>query len=124
MSVFLDVVSGVLLLAGSALALTAAIGVIRFTDTLARMHSATKPQVAGLLLALAGASLQLRDNSDVGMLIVTGVFAVITAPVIAHRVGRLAYREQELADRLVTDELEADAAVTQRGLGARDAQDS
>ena len=42
----IDVVAGVLVLAGSALALTASIGVVRFPDTLARMHAATKPQVS------------------------------------------------------------------------------
>ena len=44
----------VLVLSGSALALTAAIGVVRFPDTLSRMHAASKPQVLGLLLVLAG----------------------------------------------------------------------
>jgi multicomponent Na+:H+ antiporter subunit G len=100
----LDVVCGVLVLAGSVLALTAAIGVVRFDDTLSRMHSATKPQVLGLLLVLAGAAIRLRGNHDVGMLVLTGVFAVLTAPVIAHRVGRVAYREQDI--RLAIDEMD------------------
>jgi multicomponent Na+:H+ antiporter subunit G len=104
-----DMASAVLQLAGSALALTAAIGVVRFKDTLSRMHSATKPQVAGLLLVLAGATIRLRDDSDVGVLILTGLFAIITAPVIAHRVGRLAYHEQDLRRFLTTDQLESDS---------------
>ena len=40
----LDILAGVLVLGGSTLALTAAIGVVRFPDTLSRMHAATKPQ--------------------------------------------------------------------------------
>ena len=36
----LDIVVAVLVLGGSALALTAAIGVVRFPDTLTRMHAA------------------------------------------------------------------------------------
>lgn len=94
-----------LILSGSALALTAAIGVVRFPDTLARMHAATKPQVLGLLLVLAGAATRLQGNADIGMLILTGLFTVITAPVIAQRVGQLAYREQNLQDRLTVDEM-------------------
>lgn len=43
----LDIVAAVLILSGSALALTAAIGIVRFPDTLSRMHAATKPQVLG-----------------------------------------------------------------------------
>ena len=84
-------------LGGSTLALTAAIGVVRFPDTLSRMHAATKPQVLGLLLVLIGAAIRLRGNVDVGMLILTGIFTLITAPVVANRVGQLAYREQNTA---------------------------
>lgn len=97
-----DIVAAGLILSGSALALTAAIGVVRFPDTLSRMHAATKPQVLGLLLVLAGAAVRLRGNIDVGMLILTGLFTLITAPVIANRVGQLAYREQNIRDDLVT----------------------
>lgn len=98
----LDWISGLLILAGSALALTAAIGVARFPDTLSRMHSASKPQTLGLLLVLAGAAIRLRGNPDVGMLILTGLFTLITAPVIAQRVGQLAYREQAPQEGLFT----------------------
>jgi multicomponent Na+:H+ antiporter subunit G len=102
----LDIVTSVLVLGGSTLALTAAIGIVRFPDTLARMHAATKPQVLGLLLVLIGAAIRLRGHPDVGMVILTGLFAMITAPVIANRVGQLAYREHNIRDDLLTkDEL-------------------
>lgn len=105
-----DVIAGVLVLAGSALALTASIGVVRFPDTLSRMHAATKPQVLGLLLVLAGAAFRLRGNVDVGMLVLTGLFTLITAPVVANRVGQLAYRERCVRDDLLTvDELAEDS---------------
>jgi multicomponent Na+:H+ antiporter subunit G len=98
----LDIVAAVLVLGGSLLALTAAIGVVRFPDTLTRMHAATKPQVLGLLLVLAGAAIRLRGHADVGMVILTGLFTLITAPVVANRVGQLAYREQNIRDDLLT----------------------
>lgn len=101
----LDIVCAVMVLGGSALALTAAIGVVRFRDTLSRMHSATKPQVLGLLLVLIGAAIRLRGHPDVGMIILTGLFTVITAPVVAQRAGQLAYREQNLKDQLAVDEM-------------------
>lgn len=104
----LDVISSLLVLGGSVLALTAAIGVVRFGDTLSRMHSATKPQVLGLLLVLAGAAIRLRGNYDVGMLVLTGAFTVVTAPVVAHRVGQLAHREQGIRRMLAIDEMESD----------------
>lgn len=114
-----DVVAGVLILGGSALALTAAIGVVRFPDTLSRMHAATKPQVLGLLLVLAGAAIRLRGHVDVGMLILTGLFTMITAPVIANRVGQLAYREQNIRDDLVTRD-EMHDFVAEREPGGHD----
>ncbi|MGH3639154.1 MAG: monovalent cation/H(+) antiporter subunit G, partial [Mycobacterium sp.] len=104
----LDVLAAVLVLSGSVLALTAAIGVVRFPDTLSRMHAATKPQVLGLLLVLIGAAIRLRGHPDVGMLILAGLFAVITAPVVANRVGQLAYREQSFRDDLLTKDEMAD----------------
>jgi multicomponent Na+:H+ antiporter subunit G len=36
------------------------------------------------------------------MIILTGIFTLITAPVVAHRVGQLAYREQNIRDDLLT----------------------
>ena len=97
------------MLGGSALALTASIGVVRFPDTLSRMHAATKPQVLGLLLVLVGAAVRLRGNVDVGMIVLTGMFTLITAPVVANRVGQLAYREHNVRDDLLTvDELRED----------------
>jgi multicomponent Na+:H+ antiporter subunit G len=110
------IIASVLILGGSALALTAAIGVVRFPDTLSRMHAATKPQVLGLLLVLAGAAIRLRGHVDVGMLILTGLFTIITAPVIANRVGQLAYREQNIRDDLLTrDEMHDFAAERESG---------
>lgn len=100
-----DVLAGVLVLGGSVLALTAAIGVVRFGDTLARMHSATKPQVLGLLLVLVGALIRLRGSHDAGMVTVSIVFTLITAPVVAHRVGRMAYQEQDMTEVLTVDQL-------------------
>ncbi len=100
----LDIVTAVLVLSGSTLALTAAIGIFRFPDTLSRMQAATKPQVLALLLVLMGAAIRLRGSADVGMIALTGIFALITAPVVANRLGQLAYREQNVRDELSTED--------------------
>lgn len=93
-----DIVVAVLVLVGSLLALTAAIGVLRFPDTLTRMHATTKPQTFGLLLVLIAAMIRLAGSVDFGMLVLSGLFALITAPVVAHRIGRLAYQEQRVTE--------------------------
>jgi multicomponent Na+:H+ antiporter subunit G len=103
--IVLDVVASLLGLAGAVLALTAAIGVVRFPDTLARMHSATKPQVLGLILVLIAALFRLRGSHDAGMVTVSIIFTLNTAPVVAHRVGRLAYQEQDMTEVLAVDQL-------------------
>ncbi|MBF6211207.1 monovalent cation/H(+) antiporter subunit G [Nocardia puris] len=95
-------VSSALILSGSVLACTAAIAIVRFPDTFTRMHAATKPQVVGLVLVLTGTGLEIRDKSaDVWMLALVALFALLTAPVIAHLIGRTAYREQRHRDGLL-----------------------
>lgn len=96
-----DIIASVLLITGAVMALTTAIGMVRFPDTLSRMHASTKPQTFGLLLMLIGAMVRLRGNVDVGMLVLAGLFALMTAPVIAHRIGRLVYQEQRADDGLI-----------------------
>ena len=98
-----DIFSAVLVLTGATLALTAAIGIVRFPDTLSRMHAATKPQTFGLILILIGALVQMDGHVDSGMLILSGLFTLITAPVIAQRVGRLVYREQRIDEHLLDE---------------------
>lgn len=110
MTTFFHVVGHVLILIGAVMSLTAAIGVVRFRDTLSRMHPATKPQVIGLLFVLGGAILNLWGSVDIWMLALAGMFMVLTAPVIAHRVGRIAYREQLGRDGLIEDDLRSETS--------------
>jgi multicomponent Na+:H+ antiporter subunit G len=114
-STALDVVAAIAILLGALLAMTAAIGIVRFDDTLSRMHPATKPQVIGMILVLAGCVIRLRGNVDIWMLVLVGLFTLLTAPVIAHTVGRVAYREQRGRDGLgLVGELDRDEGPTPR----------
>ncbi|WP_040838668.1 monovalent cation/H(+) antiporter subunit G [Nocardia brevicatena] len=94
-------VSGTLIIIGALLTLTAAIGIVRFPDTLLRMHSATKPQVVGLIMVLIGTIIRVYGDPNVWMLVLVGLFTLLTAPVIAHLLGRTAYREQRHRDGLL-----------------------
>jgi multicomponent Na+:H+ antiporter subunit G len=103
---FADVVAGACLISGALLSLAAGMGLLRFPDLLSRMHSATKPQVLGLLLILTGAALRLQNTIDVTTLVLVGLFQLTTAPVSAHMVGRAVYRASYIrSDNLVVDEL-------------------
>lgn len=119
MSTVLDAAGAVLMVVGAVLALTAAVGLLRLPDVLSRMHAATKPQVLGVVLVTLGAALHLRTSVDTWMLVLTAVFQVITAPVTAHLVGRLAHRTGGVRpDLLHVDELADDHG--ERGHAAAD----
>jgi multicomponent Na+:H+ antiporter subunit G len=101
-----DVAAAICLVVGALLALIAAIGIVRFPDVLTRMHSATKPQVLGLLVILLGLALRLRDPSAVGLLALVALFQLVTSPIASHMVGRASFRAGQVRrDLLVVDEL-------------------
>ncbi|MFT3862471.1 monovalent cation/H(+) antiporter subunit G [Micropruina sp.] len=101
---------GAALLAGGAFfCLGGALGLVRFPDILARMHAATKPQVFGLLLVLAGVGFSIHDGKTWLTLALVMVLQVLTAPVAGHLIGRTAYRSGAWeSDDLVVDELSDD----------------
>ncbi len=110
-----DVVAVVLLLAGSFLCLTAGLGLVRFPDVLTRMHAGTKPQVLGVLLIMAGGVIRLQGWSATWMLLLVAAFQLLTAPVSAHMVSRVAYRRRHVRrDLLLVDELGSGAAPQER----------
>ena len=101
-----DVAAAACLVLGALLTLTAAIGILRFPDVLTRMHSATKPQVLGLLLVLLGLGLRLRDVGSIGLLALVALFQLITTPIASHMVGRASFRAGQVRrGLLVVDEL-------------------
>jgi multicomponent Na+:H+ antiporter subunit G len=114
-----DVVAAVCLATGALLALVAAVGVLRFPDVLSRMHSATKPQVLGLLLILVGLGFRLRDSGSVGILLLVALFQLVTSPIASHMVGRASFRAGQVRrDLLVVDELSAVLARHEEPRGA------
>jgi multicomponent Na+:H+ antiporter subunit G len=101
-----EVIAAVLILAGSALALLAGIGIVRLPDVFARMHAATKPATLGLALICVGAAITDARLSDIAKLALVVALQFFTAPVGAHMVGRAAYHAGGLLDRrTVLDEL-------------------
>jgi multicomponent Na+:H+ antiporter subunit G len=104
--VLLDVIASVLMLTGVLLAVIAGIGLQRFDDVFARMHSATKPATLGLLLVLLGAALRMERPGDVAKLLLVALLQLLTAPVGAHMVGRATYRAgTDLSPKTSVDEL-------------------
>lgn len=106
MSAVAEALASLLVLGGALLALLAGIGLHRFEDVFARMHSATKPATLGVVLVLSAAALRASDVGDVAKLALVLALQFTTAPVGAHMVGRAAYRAgTELSPSTSIDEL-------------------
>lgn len=101
----MSVVSGLLLLAGSLIAVLAGLGLVRFPDALTRLQAATKLQVPGLGLILLGAAFAAGSAAEVALLLLVAVFQTMTVPVLGQVLGRAASRTGEVrSDLLVDDE--------------------
>src|SRR5699024_10703414 len=86
-----DVVAAILLVLGTLLSAVAGFGLLRYPDVLSPMHAATKPQVLGLFLVLAGLGFPLKIWTVVLVLIVAWFVHLLNAPVSAHLLGRARY---------------------------------
>ena len=90
-----DVFASVALVLGAVMSLLAGIAVLRFPDTMSRIHAATKPQVLGIMLLMLGVGLRLGSPAVIGMLVLIVVLQFVTAPVSAHLTVRVAYRNAQ-----------------------------
>ncbi|MFE6158357.1 monovalent cation/H(+) antiporter subunit G [Streptomyces sp. NPDC056486] len=107
-----DVAGAALLLIGALVCLTGVIGLLRLPDVLARSSAATNPQTLGILLLTAGVALRLRSWVDLGTLALVVFFQLLTSPVAAHLVARVAYRTGQTGDcALLFDELAGSQSV-------------
>lgn len=111
----LDVLTAILLLTASSLALLAAIGLQRFESVFARIHPATKAITLGVVSVAIGAALQAESAADTAKLVLVAVLQVVTSPIASHMIARAAYRAgTELSPHMQVDEL-APTEAGQRG---------
>ncbi|HIY41453.1 MAG TPA: monovalent cation/H(+) antiporter subunit G [Candidatus Nocardiopsis merdipullorum] len=110
LTLVLEWIAMLFLLAGALLTFIAGIGMVRFPDLLSRMHAASKPQVLGLIFVLIGLGLELLSVEtnvfSVGSLILVALFQIVTIPVAGHIAARVGYRTDLIRrDLLSVDEL-------------------
>jgi len=104
-----DIAAGACFLIAGFLTVAAGIGMKRFPGLLGSIHAAAKPQGLGVVLALVGLALRLREVRYVAVLILVGLFQLLTTPVSFHMVARGGYRTGKVnPDDLVVDELIVD----------------
>jgi multicomponent Na+:H+ antiporter subunit G len=102
----METVGGIALIVGSLFVMLAGVGVVRFHDVFARMHSAAKGPTLGLLLTCLGVALILRTLAAAVTVALVLLLQLIAGPVGSHVIGRSVYLRGET--NLGTDEL-ADA---------------
>jgi len=103
-----DWIASAAIVFGALMSLLAGVAVLRFPDTMSRIHAATKPQVLGIMLLMLGVGLRLQSPAVIGVLVLIVVLQFVTAPVSAHLTVRAAYRHS-VDDRV--DDREDDAVA-------------
>ncbi len=87
-----DWIVAAVLLAGGFFLFVAGLGILRLPDVFIRMHASTKAGTLGAGLIFVGVAVNFRDTSSVSLSLLTIVFLLVTVPVGAHAIGRVAYR--------------------------------
>jgi multicomponent Na+:H+ antiporter subunit G len=86
------IIVNALLITGFLFCLIAAIGLIRFQDTLMRIHAATKAGAFGGTLVAFALGIHFNDLSSWVQAILFVVFFYSTAPVAANMIGHQSWR--------------------------------
>jgi multicomponent Na+:H+ antiporter subunit G len=101
-------------LLGAVLVLLSAVGVVRFTDTLARLHALAKASTLGILLILAGAAINLRNINDLTSVVLAAVLYLLASPPASNMVSRATYLAEGVSDCVVDERAAAAVPPQQR----------
>lgn len=88
-------IGDIIIVAGAAFVLLAAVGVLRFGDALARMHAAAKASTLGIVLTGIGAAVRIHTAGAIVTVVLVIVLQLIASPVGSHVVARSVYRRAE-----------------------------
>lgn len=91
MSDLVKVLAGLLVLGGSALTATAAIGLLRLPDLYTRMHAASKAGTVGTGLSLLALALTAAETGETLRALAAILFFVLTTPLSAHLLAKAAH---------------------------------
>ena len=107
MAPFLELLGGILLVAGAAFLLLGGLGLVRMPDVFNRIQAGTKATTLGPLLSLAGMAC-LVPGWGVKLLLI-GLFILFTNPISSQVLARAAHRSgAEKSSLTAVDRLEQD----------------
>ena len=111
----LELIGGIVSIAGSVLLLLAALGLVRMPDVYNRMQAGTKATTLGSMLFLVG--IAIAKPEWWAKILVLILFIVFTNPISSHALARAAHFVGiRMSDRTVKDDLaKADAVVSSTG---------
>lgn len=88
-----DIISGVLLAAGSLFVLSGGVGLLRFPDFYTRTHAAGITDSAGAGLIIAGLLVQNTHWEAAVRLLIILLFLMLTGPTATHTLAQAARRD-------------------------------
>ncbi|MXU63879.1 monovalent cation/H(+) antiporter subunit G [Oceanomicrobium pacificus] len=88
----LEIIAGLMVLAGGFFCLVAGIGVVKLPDLFMRMHASTKAGTVGVGLTCLSLVLVGPTWIVAGKAVAVTLFMIATAPIGSHLIGRAAYR--------------------------------
>lgn len=89
----LEVVSGVLVILGAALAFSGGIGLLRFPDFYTRTHAVGLTDTLGAGFLLVGLALRAPDWGVVTRLVLILLFLALTTPTASHALAQAARKD-------------------------------
>jgi multicomponent Na+:H+ antiporter subunit G len=108
-----DVVSWVLIVAGSLFVIVGGIGLLRLPDFYSRIHAAGITDTVGSWLILIGLMFQTGLTLNTARLVILLFFLVATSPLASHALAKAAYlrgldplQGRELVDRREVEDLD------------------
>lgn len=108
----LDVLAVILVMVAAVMSLAAGVGLLRFPDTLQRLHAGAKPQVLGVMVICLALVLRAPSWPTLALTSLVVVFQMLTQPIAAHMAGRAAYRTDGLDGNLIIlDEMADDVSA-------------
>jgi len=85
-----EIISLVLVFLGSVFILIASLGILRFRETLTRLHATTKAASFGLLMIVTGVGIYFLTLVVVVKAVLVILFIYLTAPLAAHSISKSA----------------------------------
>ena len=100
MTLFLEILSSLMLLIACFLMFTGALGVLRFPDTLSRMHAAGVTETLASILLLGGLMLLASSLLVFLKLLMVLLFILFTGPTASHALAKAIWHQHQRGDDL------------------------